>query len=89
MLNTLANHGYLPRNGRGISKDIAVKGLDDVLNWDITVVSYLYDFAQPSNPAPNATTVNLKELTTHNILEHNTSLRYEPHLDAINMVLNS
>jgi hypothetical protein len=57
MLNTLANHGYLPRNGRGISKDIAVKVFDDVLNWDITVVSYLYDFAQPSNPAPNATTV--------------------------------
>ncbi|KAG9197011.1 hypothetical protein G6514_002537 [Epicoccum nigrum] len=74
MLNTLANHGYLPRNGRGISKDIAVKVLDDVLNWDITVVSDLYDFAQPTNPAPNATTINLKELTTHNILEHDASL---------------
>ena len=76
MLNTLANHGYLPRNGRGISKDMAIKVLDEVLNWDETVVSDLYDFAQPTNPQPNATTINLKELTTHNILEHDASLRY-------------
>ncbi|PVI01009.1 Cloroperoxidase [Periconia macrospinosa] len=74
MLNTLANHGYLPRTGRGISKDMAIKVLDEVLNWDVTVVSSLYDFAQPTNPEPNATTINLKELTTHNILEHDASL---------------
>lgn len=77
MLNTLANHGYLPRNGRAISKEVAIKVLDDILNWDETVVGPLYDFAQPTNPAPNATTINLKELTTHNILEHDASLRYE------------
>ncbi|KAK7184317.1 hypothetical protein PSPO01_09694 [Paraphaeosphaeria sporulosa] len=74
MLNTLANHGYLPRNGRNISKDMAINVLDQVLNWDATVVSDLYDFAQPTNPQPNATTINLKELTTHNILEHDASL---------------
>jgi hypothetical protein len=76
MLNTLANHGYLPRNGRDISKEMAIEVLDQVLNWDVTVVSDLYDFAQPTNPEPNATTINLKELTTHNILEHDASLRY-------------
>ena len=75
MLNTLANHGYLPRTGREISKDMAIKALDEVLNWDVTVVSALYDFAQPTNPKPNATTINLRELTTHNILEHDASLR--------------
>ncbi|KAK3209081.1 hypothetical protein GRF29_69g697789 [Pseudopithomyces chartarum] len=74
MLNTLANHGYLPRNGRDISKDMAIEVLDEVLNWDETVVSDLYDFAQPTNPQPNATTINLKELTRHNILEHDASL---------------
>ena len=88
MLNTLANHGYLPRNGRAISKDIAIKVLDDVLNWDVTVVSDLYDFAQPTNPVPNATTINLKELTTHNILEHDASLRYGIYLDVSNISLN-
>ncbi|KAH9883685.1 Cloroperoxidase [Xylariomycetidae sp. FL2044] len=74
MLNSLANHGYLPRNGRDISRDMAIKVLDQVLNWDSSVVTDLYDFAQPTNPAPNATTINLAELTTHNILEHDASL---------------
>ena len=75
MLNTLANHGYLPRNGRNISKQMAIRVLDAVLNWDESVVSDLYDFAQPTNPEPSATTINLKQLTTHNILEHDASLR--------------
>lgn len=75
MLNTLANHGYLPRNGRGISKDMAIEVLSSVLNWDESVVSKLYDFAQPTNPHPNATTIDLNHLTTHNILEHDGSLR--------------
>jgi hypothetical protein len=75
MLNTLANHGYLPRNGKGISKVMAVEVLSDVLNWDVSVVNDLYDFAQPTNPNPNATTIDLNHLTTHNILEHDGSLR--------------
>lgn len=75
MLNTLTNHGHLPRNGKGISKDMAVKVLSDVLNWDKSVVDPLYDFAQPTNPDPNATVINLDDLTTHNILEHDASLR--------------
>ncbi|KAI3324747.1 Cloroperoxidase [Xylariaceae sp. AK1471] len=74
MLNTLANHGYLPRNGKGISKAIAVEALSTVLNWDVSIVSPLYDFAQPTNPNPNATTIDLNHLTTHDILEHDGSL---------------
>ena len=76
MLNSLTNHGYLPRNGKGITKQMAVEVLSDVLNWDASVVNDLYDFAQPTNPAPNATNINLDELSTHNILEHDGSLRY-------------
>jgi hypothetical protein len=75
MLNTLANHGYLPRNGKGISRAIAIEALDTALNWDASVTNPLYDFAQPVNPAPNATTIDLNQLTTHNILEHDGSLR--------------
>ena len=74
MLNTLANHGHIPRDGKAISKDIAVSVLDRVLNWDVSVVSELFDFAQPTNPAPNATTFDLDHLTTHNILEHDGSI---------------
>ncbi|KAL1876235.1 hypothetical protein Daus18300_002863 [Diaporthe australafricana] len=74
MLNTLANHGYLPRDGRNINKAMAVDVLSSVLNWDVSVVNDLFDFAQPTNPAPNATTIDLNHLTTHNILEHDGSL---------------
>ncbi|KAJ3566691.1 heme-thiolate peroxidase [Xylaria arbuscula] len=74
MLNTLANHGYLPRDGKGISRNIAIEALDTAINWDVSVVGPLYDFAQPVNPAPNATTIDLNQLTTHNILEHDGSL---------------
>ncbi|KAL7619404.1 hypothetical protein AAE478_009943 [Parahypoxylon ruwenzoriense] len=74
MLNTLANHGYLPRSGKGITKNKAIEVLGSILNWDESVVSPLFDFAQPTNPVPNATTINLDQLTTHNILEHDGSL---------------
>ena len=75
MLNTLANHGHLPRDGKGISKQIAIDALSSVLNWDISVVSDLWDFARPTNPDPYATSFDLSHLTTHNILEHDGSLR--------------
>ncbi|RYP27141.1 hypothetical protein DL768_011293 [Monosporascus sp. mg162] len=74
MLNTLANHGHLPHNGKGIDKDMAIEALSSVLNWDVSIVSDLYDFAQPTNPNPNATTIDLNHLTRHNILEHDGSL---------------
>lgn len=76
MLNTLANHGYLPRNGKDINKAMAVDVLSSVLNWDVSVVNDLFDFAQPTNPDSNATTIDLNHLTTHNILEHDGSLRW-------------
>ncbi|KAK5624888.1 hypothetical protein RRF57_000604 [Xylaria bambusicola] len=74
MLNTLANYGYLPRNGKGISRDVAIEVLDTVINWDVSVAGPLYDFAQPTNPTPNATTIDLDQLTTHNVLEYDGSL---------------
>lgn len=75
MLNSLANHGYIPRDGKGIDKQMAIEVLSSVLNWDVSIVSQLYDFAQPTNPTANATTIDLNHLTTHNILEHDASLR--------------
>jgi hypothetical protein len=74
MLNTLANHGHLPRNGKGITKQVAVDALSSVLNWDSSIVQPLWDFARPTNPDPNATSFDLSHLTTHNILEHDASL---------------
>lgn len=73
MLNTLANHGFMPRDGKNISKKLAVDVLSTVLNWNETAVNDLYDFAQRTNP--NGTSFDLNHLTTHNILEHDASLR--------------
>lgn len=75
MLNTLANHGYLPRNGKNINKAMAADVLSSVLNWDVSVVNDLSDFAQPTTTDPNATTIDLNHLATHNIFEHDGSLR--------------
>jgi hypothetical protein len=36
MLNTLTNHGFLPRNGRNLTKANVIKGLGDGINFDAT-----------------------------------------------------
>jgi len=51
MLKTLASHGHLPRNGKGISKAMAVEVLSAVPNWDSSAVKDPHDFAQPK-PEP-------------------------------------
>jgi hypothetical protein len=74
MLNTLANHGHLPRDGKDISREVTIDALSSVLNWDIKIGSHLFDMARSTNPEPNATSFDLSHLTTHNILEHDASL---------------
>ena len=76
MLNTLANHGYLPRDGKAITKELTVSALNTALNFDATFVERLFQFAISTNPEPNATTYSLESLRTHNILEHDASLTY-------------
>lgn len=76
MLNTLANHGYLPRSGRNFTLDNIINGLSAGVNFAANFSSFLHDFALTTNPEPNATTWSLGTLRTHNILEHDASLRY-------------
>ena len=35
MLNTLANHGFMPRDGKDINKKLAIDVLSEALNWDV------------------------------------------------------
>jgi hypothetical protein len=76
MLNTLANHGFLPHNGQNITKDDTLNALYDALNINKTLGEFLFNFALTTNPKPNATTFDLDNLSRHNILEHDASLRY-------------
>ncbi|KAI8626984.1 Cloroperoxidase [Xylariaceae sp. FL1651] len=74
MLNTLANHGFLPRNGRDITENQTVTALNQALNLKNDFGEFLWNAARLSNPAPNATTFNLDHLNRHNLFEHDGSL---------------
>lgn len=55
MLNTLANHGFLPRDGRQLTQDAVVNGLGKGLNFDSSLAKLMFEMAVPANPEPNAT----------------------------------
>lgn len=55
MMNTLANHGYLPHDGRQITKQNLIQGLADGLNFNSSLASLMFDMAIMANPEPNAT----------------------------------
>jgi len=74
MLNTLTNHGFLPRDGRNFTKVSVVKGLGDGLNFDATLAGIMWERAIIANPTPNATFFTLEQLNVHNVLEHDASL---------------
>ena len=75
MLNTLANHGFLPHDGKDITEDRIVMVLNNSLNLDEELSQFLFKEALTTNPDPNATTFSLNDLSRHNILEHDASLR--------------
>ncbi|KAF3046289.1 hypothetical protein E8E11_005107 [Didymella keratinophila] len=58
MLNTLTNHGFLPRDGRNFTKANIVKGLGDGLNFDATLagIMQLVSRAENANYAFTAST---------------------------------
>ncbi|KAI0532106.1 Chloroperoxidase [Xylaria digitata] len=74
MMNTLANHGFIQRDGRNITRENAVNGLRDGLNFNPTLSNIMFDQAIIANPEPNATYFTLDHLNKHNLLEHDASL---------------
>ncbi|KAH8595309.1 Chloroperoxidase [Bisporella sp. PMI_857] len=73
-MNTLANHGFLPHDGRNITYDILAKALKDGMNIGAEVALEGFTRGLPSNPTPNATWLNLDMLNKHNVIEHDGSL---------------
>jgi len=76
MLNTLANHGFLPREGRNFTLPQIKHALGNAISVGDDISELLYNFALTTNPGPNTTTWGLDTLGNHNILEHDASLRY-------------
>jgi hypothetical protein len=75
MLNTLANHGYLPHDGKDISEEQTITVLGNVLNIDKEFATALFQNGVSANPEKNATTFSLSDLTRHNVVEHDASMR--------------
>lgn len=74
MMNTLANHGFLPHDGKNLTESAVVNGLKDGLNFSPDLGALMFQMAVTINPEPNATFFTLDMLNTHNILEHDASL---------------
>ncbi|KAF1963004.1 Cloroperoxidase, partial [Byssothecium circinans] len=79
MLNTLANHEFLPHNGRAFTVDIIKTALKTALNINEDLGEHLHNQALATSPVANATTWGLDTLSRHNILEHDASLSRSDH----------
>ncbi|KAF1975382.1 Cloroperoxidase [Bimuria novae-zelandiae CBS 107.79] len=72
-LNALANHGFLPRDGRNITQATLIKGVAAVnLSAENAVGLFVAALRTSSDPASGAFT--LQDLKKHNIIEHDGSL---------------
>jgi len=76
-LNTLANHGFLPRNGKNIGAFAIAKALKEGYNLS-SMFAYLLAFAGTFFLAQYRK-LSLADLARHNLIEHDASLF---HLDA-------
>jgi hypothetical protein len=74
MLNSLANHGYLPRDGREISMQDLISGIGLAINFDEALVRTLGTPAFATSTTGNSSTFNLDDIAKHNVIEHDGSL---------------
>ncbi|KAL2818754.1 Peroxidase, family 2-domain-containing protein [Aspergillus cavernicola] len=74
MMNTLANHNFLPHDGRNLTRPVVVGALASALNFNTSLANLMFDMATIANPEANATYFTLDHLNRHNVLEHDASL---------------
>jgi hypothetical protein len=76
-LNTLANHGYIPRDGKNIDLKKLAAGMLSGYNIEYSDALLLWTQAIRTSPKyPRTVSFDLADLGRHNILEHDISLRY-------------
>jgi len=74
MLNSLANHGVLPRDGKGITKEMAVKALTNAINLHVDIAKFFASGAIATNPDAHAHSFDLNHVNKHGLIEHDVSL---------------
>lgn len=55
----LANHYFLPHDGKNLTFDVVTKALQDALHFDPDLTKIMFEQALPANPMPNATFFDL------------------------------
>ncbi|CEL08200.1 Putative Chloroperoxidase [Aspergillus calidoustus] len=88
MMNTLANHNFLPHDGRNLTREVVVDALASALNFNESLGSLMFDMAIVANPQPNATYFTLDHLNRHNVLEHDASLSRADAAHGSNHIFN-
>jgi len=74
MVNTLANHGFLPRDGLNISMDDLIVAFNASVNLASAATQLVGAKALLTSTTGNASTFNLDDLDIHEIIEHDGSL---------------
>ncbi|KAF2651618.1 Cloroperoxidase [Lophiostoma macrostomum CBS 122681] len=73
-LNALANHGFLPHDGKAISIPVAVKAMGDALNVSQETAMFTASAAVTTSADPSKGLFDLSDLSKHGIIEHDGSL---------------
>ncbi|KAK0475469.1 Chloroperoxidase [Armillaria novae-zelandiae] len=85
-LNTLANHGFLPRDGRNITIDIVLKAASEGYNFDPSVLILAAKVGLLTTDAPDSFT--LDDIKLHGTIEHDASLSRSDYLLGDNVHFN-
>lgn len=59
MLNTLANHGFIPHNGRNITREVVLDAVSAAIGFGAELGNLMFDRALIVNPEANATYFDL------------------------------
>jgi hypothetical protein len=63
----------LPRDGKGITKEMAVKALTNAINLDVDIAKLFACVALTTNPDPHAHSFDLNHANKHGVIEHDVS----------------
>ncbi|KAI7775115.1 hypothetical protein LA080_007348 [Diaporthe eres] len=74
MVNTLANHGYLPRDGLAITLQDLLTGFTNGVNLDPSATLLVGTKALETSTTGDNSSFNLDDLSRHGIIEHDGSL---------------
>ncbi|KAK3325929.1 Chloroperoxidase [Apodospora peruviana] len=74
MVNALANHGYLPRDGQNVSLARLVAGAKEGINLAVDATLLVGIKALQTSSTGNILTFHLDDLSKHGIIEHDGSL---------------